>query len=88
MLGVKPSAHDRNYFVLVAVPDDEALSQRSSTVHRDHVAAAEWISHMHWLTEPGIPAGKRNATLDQARVAAAVFAPYENRWDLLHVDTT
>ena len=43
---------------------------------------------MHWLTEPGIPAGKRNATLDQARGSAAAFAPYENRWDLLHVDTT
>lgn len=91
MLGVKsqkPSAHPREYFALVAVHADETLPQRSFVVPRDHVAAAAWISHMHWLTEDGIPAGKRNTTVDQSRVAAVILAAYENRWDLLHVDTT
>ena len=69
------------------MPDDDTLSPRSFVVPRDHVATAAWISHMHWLTEPGIATGKRNATLDQPRVAVSVFAPYENRWDLVHVDT-
>lgn len=89
MLGVKsqnPSAHPREYFALVAVPDEETLPPRSFIAPRDHVAAAAWISHMNWLTEPGVPAGKRNATLEQARVAAWALGEYENRWDLLHVD--
>lgn len=36
-----------------------------------------------WSTEPGIPPGQRNATLDQDRVQAETFAGYENRWNLL-----
>lgn len=88
-IGVKsqqPSAHEREYFVLVAVPDAESIAPRSFVVPRDHVAAAAWISHMHWYTEPGIPAGQRNAGVDRSRVALWVFADYEDRWDLLHVD--
>lgn len=88
-IGVKsqqPSAHEREYFVLVAVPDAESSAPRSFVVPRDHVAAAAWISHMHWFTEPGIPAGQRNAGVDRSRVALWVFADYEGRWDFLHVD--
>jgi hypothetical protein len=88
-LGAKsqlPSAHEREYFVLVAVPDDEGLPRRDFVLPRLHVAAAAWISHTNWLTEPGIPAGKRNAPVDRARVLLPVFADYEGRWDLLHVD--
>lgn len=88
-LGVKTQAaiaHDREYFVFVAVPDDETKSLRDFVVPRSHVAAAAWISHMNWLTEPGIPAGKRNARVDRARVYLQVFENYEGRWDLFHVD--
>lgn len=90
MLGVnsqKPSVHPREYFVLVAVPNDENLPPRNFIVPRDHVAAGAWIRHMDWLREPGIPAGKRNAGAEHARIAMWVFEAYENRWDLLHVDT-
>ncbi len=52
-------------------------------VPRDHVAAAAWISHQNWRTEPGIAPGRRNAGVDKARVDAAVFAQYLDRWDLL-----
>lgn len=88
-LGAKtqtPSAHEREYFVLVAVPDDDSAVLRDFVVPRSHVAAAAWISHMNWLTEPGVAAGQRNAPVDRARVPLPIFEQYENRWDLLHVD--
>jgi len=88
-LGVKtqgPSQHEREYFVLVAVPDDLELPPRSFVVPRSHVAAAAWMEHMDWLTDPTVEAGKRNAPVDRARVKLATFEGYENRWDLLLVD--
>lgn len=81
-----PSAHPREYFVLVVVPDDDRLPLRDFVVPRSHVAAAAWISHMNWLTEPDVPSGQRNAPVDRARVLLPVFERYEDRWDLLHVD--
>lgn len=47
-------------------------------------AAAAWITHENWRTEPGIEPDKRNAGVDQARADATVFAGYLDRWDLLH----
>ena len=88
-LGAKtqgPSQHEREYFVLVAVPDDLELPPRSFVVPRSHVAAAAWIEHMDWLTDPTVEAGKRNAPVDRARVKLETFEGYENRWDLLLVD--
>lgn len=88
-LGLKSqtaSAHDREYFVFVAVPQDNNMHLRHFVVPRSHVAAAAWISHMSWLNEPEIPAGRRNAGLDQARVHLGVFEQYENRWDLMDID--
>lgn len=82
----KPSAHEREYFVFVAVPDEETSPLRDFVVPRSHVAAAAWISHMNWLTEPGVPVGQRNAPVERARVYLWVFEEYESRWDLLHVD--
>lgn len=82
----KPSAHSREYFVLVAVPGNDSEPLRDFVVPRSHVAAAAWISHMNWLTEPGIPAGKRNAPVERSRVYLWVFEDYEGRWDLLHID--
>jgi hypothetical protein len=51
-------------------------------VPRDHAAAAAWISHESWRTEPGVAPGKRNAGVDKARVDAAVFTQYLDHWDL------
>jgi hypothetical protein len=79
-----PSISDREWFVLVMLPDDLATSPRAFVVPRDHVAAAAWISHMNWLTDPSAEQGKRNAPVERARVLAAVWSRYENRWDLLN----
>lgn len=81
-----PSAHEREYFVMVAVPHDLTCAPRNIVVPRAHVAAAAWIEHMHWLTEPGIAPGKRNAPVDRARVWLSTLEAYEDRWDLLLVD--
>lgn len=81
-----PSQHEHEYFVMVAVPHDLTLAPRNFVVPRSHVAAAAWIEHMNWLTEPGIEPGKRNAPVERARVALPTFAGYEDRWDLLLVD--
>ncbi|UPL16132.1 hypothetical protein KV396_07630 [Microbacterium galbinum] len=82
----QPSAHEREYFVMVASPQDVSLRPRCFVLPRAHVAAAAWIAHMDWLTTEGIPAGKRNAPVSSSRVSLPVFAAYEDRWDLLHVD--
>ena len=58
-----PALHDREWFVLVAIPVDPLKPIRNFVVPRDHVAAAAWIEHMNWLTEPGIAAGKRNVSV-------------------------
>lgn len=88
-LGVKsqaPSMHEREFFVMVAVPEDESLPPRDFIVPRIHVAAAAWIQHMDWLTESGVPSGQRNASVDRSRVSLHTFRGYENRWDLLEDD--
>ena len=54
---------------------------------RNHIAAAVWIRHMEWLTNPTIAPGKRNTRLANNRIDAWVFARYEQRWDLLHTPT-
>ncbi|WP_232466312.1 hypothetical protein [Diaminobutyricimonas sp. LJ205] len=82
----KRSAHQREYFVMVAVPDDDTLPPRSFVVPRVHVAAAAWIEHTDWLTSPGIEPGKRNAPVERSRVRLATFEQYEGRWDLLETD--
>ena len=81
-----PSAHEREYFVMVAIPHDLSLAPRNFVIPRSHVAAAAWIEHMHWLTEPGVEAGKRNASVERARVWLPTLEAYEDRWDLLLVD--
>lgn len=88
-LGLKaqgPSQHEREYFVLVAVPTDDASPPRYFIVPRAHLAAAAWIVHMDWLTDPGVPAGQRSAGVDRSRITVEIFAHYEDRWDLLLVD--
>ena len=78
-----PAVHDREWFVLVAIPAKPLQRIRNFVVPRDHVAAAAWIEHMHWLTEPGIAPGQRNVGVDRARSHLSTFRDYEDRWDLL-----
>ncbi|WP_082498761.1 hypothetical protein [Plantibacter sp. Leaf314] len=78
-----PPKHSGEWFVMVAVPHDVERPSRGFIVPRAHTAAAAWIVHQHWLTEPGVPAGKRNAGVDRSRVALKFFERYEARWDLL-----
>ncbi len=77
------SMHDREFFVMVAVPTDVLQRPRCFVVPRTHVAAAAWIEHMAWLTDVNAPAGSRNAPVDRSRVRVATFLSYEDRWDLL-----
>lgn len=81
-----PSLHEREYFVMVAIPHDLDDHPRSFVVPRVHVAAAAWIEHMNWLTHPDAAPGKRNAPVERSRVLLRTFADYEDRWDLLEVD--
>lgn len=78
-----PISTEHEFFVLVAIPDDLKLAPRSFVVPRRHIAAAAWIEHMQWLTDPAIKPGKRNVGPEQARSMLSTFASYEDRWDLL-----
>lgn len=78
----------REWFVFVLLPPDQRERPRSFIVPRLHVSAAAWIAHQSWRTDPTVPDGQRNATLDQARVEVAYWQGYEDRWDLLGEPTT
>lgn len=78
---------DHEWFVLVALAQRPTDAPRSFVVPRDHVAAGVFIAHTNWLTEPGVPPGKRNTPLDGARTSLKVFERYENRWELLRAST-
>jgi len=78
-----PSRSSSEFFVMVAIPNDPSLPPRDFIVPRIHIAAAAWIEHMDWLTDPTIPAGQRNAPVERARVWLRTLENYEGRWDLL-----
>ena len=83
VLGSQPSAVGaREWFVLVKIDPDPAGPMRCFVVPRDHVAAATWICHQNWLTDPAAPRS-RTAGQGASRVSMDVFERYENRWDLL-----
>lgn len=91
MLGEKgcdPSRSDHEWYVLVALARAAWEQPRAFVVPRDHVAAATWIRHTEWQTNPTAPAGKRNAGIKAARIDDWVFARYEQRWDLLEAPAT
>lgn len=88
MLGTKaqqPAVTPDEWFVLVGLPQVSWEAPRSFVVPRDHVAAAAWIRHMDWLTDPDAAPGTRNTPVAQVRAQAWVFEGYEDRWDLLGV---
>ncbi len=72
----------REWFVLVRLGGPPTAPE-SFVVPRDHVAAATWIAHMAWLTDPDAPAGKRNAGIESARVGSSEFEGYRDAWGLL-----
>ena len=89
LLGTKAQLFDKSrheWFVLVMLPPVPA-HPRAFVIPRDHVSAAAWIVHMNWLTHPDAAPGKRNAPVERARVNAAVFGGYEDRWDLMAFPT-
>ena len=81
------AASGHEWFVFVTLPETR-LHPRAFVVPRDHVCAATWLSHESWRTDPQAAPGKRNAPVSQARVAAEVWAGYEDRWDLLGSETS
>jgi hypothetical protein len=90
-LGTKaelPARSEGEWFVLVVLHNSPAEAPRAYVVPRDHVAAATWISHQSWLTDPSVPPGKRTAQHKSARVKESVLAPYRDRWDLLTESTS
>lgn len=90
-LGLKsqqPPLHAYEWFVMVAADPDVSQPLRGFVIPRAHVAAAAWIAHMEWLTDPDAEPGKRNAGVDRSRVWIPDFEAYEGRWDLLGYPTT
>lgn len=82
----QPALSQREWFVFVLLPGIPA-HPRAFVVPRDHVAAAAWIIHQDWLTDPSAAPGQRNTPVDRARVNVRVWRNYEDRWDLLAVPT-
>lgn len=90
-LGVKsqqPALSQHEWYALVMLdPNKPTAAPRTFIVPRDHVAAAAWIGHMNWRTDPSAPPGTRNSGMDQARVGIDTVQAYEDCWDLLGTPT-
>ncbi|MFI5728530.1 hypothetical protein ACIA49_00300 [Kribbella sp. NPDC051587] len=82
------ASSQHEWFVFVMLPKRLKSPPRGFVVPRDHVVAARWMIHQEWLTNPEVPAGKRNTPIKSARVSDVVWAGYEDRWDLLGTDTS
>ena len=88
MLGRKGTLADRSgreWYVFVKLGAPPGLPE-SYVVPRDHVAAATWIGHQAWLTDPDVPSGRRNAPIEMARIGSEVWAAYRDGWDQLGLD--
>ena len=86
--GCLPSVSESEWYVLVLLSELEWSSPRSFVIPRNHVAAATWIEHTEWLTNPTQPVGRRNTPISGARIRCDVFGRYEERWDLLKIPTS
>lgn len=76
----------REWFTFVLLPAGEPWqAPRTFVVPRDHVAAAAWIVHQDWLTDPSVVPGKRNTPVEKVRLNVEIWLGYEERWDLLDV---
>ena len=88
-LGLKsqtPAIQEGEYFVLVAIPTAVDEVPRCFVVPRDHLAAAAWIAHEDWRTDPAAKPGTRNAGVDRSRVSLQVLERYEGCLYLLDAD--
>lgn len=84
----KPARSDHEWYALVMLdPVHLTDAPRTFIIPRDHAAAAAWIGHRKWQNEPGVPSGRRNPGMEQARVGTDILADYEDRWDLLGTKT-
>lgn len=81
---VDTSNHD--WFILTQW-DQDTNTLEHYIVPRNHVIAIVWAGHMRWLNDPNVPAGKRNAGVEAARIQATDFVGYHERWDLLEKPT-
>jgi hypothetical protein len=75
------TAHE--WYVLVALGASLRDRPRCFVVPRNHAAAGHWIGHYAWLTDPSVPPGTRNTTLQRGRADMQTWLGYEERWDLL-----
>jgi hypothetical protein len=87
MKDILPAAAPTEWYVMVKLEGDAPAATSYFVVPRDHVAAAAWIVHRNWQTDPNAKPGTRNASQAQAIVNETVFADYEDRWDLLGIAT-
>jgi hypothetical protein len=88
ILGRKGTLADRSgreWYVFVKLGAAPGLPE-SYVVPRDHVAAATWIGHQAWLTDPNVRKGERNAPIEAARISADVWANYRDAWNQLGKD--
>lgn len=85
-----PAAFPLEYewYALVLLGKNPQAAPRTFIMPRDHVAAASWIRHMEWLTDPTAPRGQRNVGPDRSRVEIYVIEAYEDQWDLLERPTS
>jgi hypothetical protein len=84
---IVPAVAPTEWYVMVKLEGEAPAAASYFVVPRDHVAAAAWIAHQNWLTDPEAAPGTRNATQAQAVVKETVFADYKDRWDLLGTAT-
>jgi hypothetical protein len=84
--GTRPAIADHEWYVMVRLPPPPGEPE-SYVVPRDHVAAATWIAHMNWLTDPDARPGARNAGIESARLGSDVLGPYRDRWEDLLTPT-
>ena len=83
----EPERRPNEWFVLVELSGSPSAANRSFVVPRNHVAAATFISHRAWESDPAAKR-TRSAGLKAARVRPELFEGYLDRWDLLQVPTT
>jgi len=87
MKDILPAAAPTEWYVMVKLEGDAPAATSYFVVPRDHVAAAAWIVHRNWQTDPNAKPGTRNTSQAQAVVNEKVFADYKDRWDLLGTAT-
>jgi hypothetical protein len=80
---IRPATSDSQWYVMVKLEGAAPAASTFFVVPKDHVAAAVWIVHQRWLTDPSVPPGQRNTPVSRAIINERFFARYEGRWDLL-----